>query len=71
MASILRNAVIVFLAINAIFWGLFPHTIHCKFVGAMGVSGCPSHTIHITMGVVAFALAVALAQWEHIMGKKH
>jgi hypothetical protein len=63
--SILRLLAVAFLALNALFWGLFPHSSHCALAKSFGVVKCPPHALHITMGVVAFALAVVTAQWRH------
>ena len=58
---------LAFLITNALFWGLFPHSAHCKvladFNNLLGVSmSCPDHSVHLVMGVVFFLLAVYLAQ---------
>lgn len=60
----LKLLVVVFLSINALFWGLFPHHVHCRFAASLGVTKCPSHWIHITMGVGCFLVAVLVAQWH-------
>lgn len=62
--NILRSIVTLFLAVNALFWGLFPHRTHCRLVAWMGVAKCPSHWLHISMGVIFFLLAVTVAQWH-------
>jgi hypothetical protein len=56
---------VALLVMNALFWGLFPHSAHCGLVGWLGVAKCPSHWIHISMGVVFFLCAVLVAQWRH------
>lgn len=66
----LRLAVVVLLAVNALFWGLFPHSKHCAFAGLLGVKECPPHSLHIAMGVLFFLLAVLVAQWSHFTKKK-
>jgi len=58
-----------FLVINALFWGLFPHSAHCKVLAdinkMIGMSiKCPSHTVHLIMGIVFFILSVYVAQKE-------
>jgi len=65
----LRTFIVAFLALNALFWGLFPHRSHCAFVAALGVAKCPAHSVHIAIGAVAFALAVLTAQWHHFTQK--
>jgi len=52
----------LFLLVNAIFWGLFPHSQHCAFVTKLGAPSCPSHTIHILMGIGSFLAAVVNQQ---------
>ena len=66
------NSVLVgFLLINAVFWGLFPHTSHCQFLNSFNrVIGsnmkCPSHTIHLLMGIVSYLLALYFSQQKYI-----
>lgn len=62
MPIILKYFLVAFLVVNAIFWGLFPHHIHCMLVASFGLKKCPGHWIHITLGFVFFALAVLVAQ---------
>lgn len=56
----------LFLLINAIFWGLFPHTSHCKFVTQMLNMRCPPHYVHLIMGLTCFILAIMVVQWKYI-----
>jgi len=60
-----------FLLINAIFWGLFPHQAHCKVLSdinkLIGSSiKCPSHSIHLIMGVAFFLAAVAYTHRKYL-----
>lgn len=55
------------LATNAIFWALFPHSIHCKVAAAAGIKSCPPHWVHLTIGVVSFLLAILTAQWTYVV----
>ena len=57
-----NNILVVFLVLNALFWGLFPHSTHCNAVAHIMGGACPSHTIHITLGVAMFLLAVYYTQ---------
>ena len=58
----LYNLLVLFLIVNALFWGLFPHSIHCRLASYIGVQDCPSHWVHIGLGVVCFLAAVVVAQ---------
>ncbi len=62
---ILKNILVVFFAINAIFWSLFPHTIHCNFAG-MFLSECPSHGFYLTIGFLSFIIAFIIAQYDYL-----
>ena len=58
---------LAFLITNALFWGLFPHSAHCKVLNDLSkmvnmTIKCPSHMVHITMGIVFFLAAVYVAQ---------
>lgn len=61
----LRIILIVFFAINAIFWSLFPHNIHC-YVAKMVVDVCPPHNIHLIIGLVSFLIAFVIAQYDFL-----
>ncbi len=61
----LKTILIVFFAINAIFWSLFPHNIHCN-VATMVVNICPSHNIHLIIGLVSFLIAFVIAQYDFL-----
>ena len=56
----LKNIIVTFLAINAVFWGLFTHSAHCA-VASLVTNSCLPHHIHVTIGVVCFAAAVLVA----------
>lgn len=68
MNIVLQNILVVFFAVNGIFWALMPHSIHCSLVSNL-LPDCPSHNIHIGFGVFAFIIAVVIAQWEHFTQK--
>lgn len=57
----LKNIIVAFLAINALFWGLFPHSTHCA-VASVFMNSCPPHPIHVSIGVICFMLAVVISQ---------
>ena len=65
MNCLLKNLLVVFLVVNALFWGLMSHKVHCDFV-ALFSNTCPSHTVHLVMGLIAFVLAVIVAQYDYI-----
>ncbi len=65
MNTVLKNLILVFLLVNALFWGLMSHKVHCDFV-AMFSNTCPSHTVHLIMGIIAFLLAVIVAQYDYV-----
>ncbi len=60
--SILFILVTSVLVILAIFWGLFPHSLHCSMLQNIGVTECPSHVVHITMGLIFFVVAIFVRQ---------
>ena len=58
---------LAFLITNALFWGLFPHSAHCKVLNDLSkmvnmTIKCPSHLVHLVSGVVFFLAAVYVAQ---------
>ncbi len=58
----MRQILVVFLIINALFWGLMSHDVHCNFVAKFSKAKCPPHTIHILIGFICFTLAVLISQ---------
>jgi hypothetical protein len=67
---VLALVLVVFLTANAIFWGLFPHRLHCKLAAALRMPVCLPHNAHLTFGVACAAAAFLLAQWDHLYGPK-
>jgi hypothetical protein len=66
MNQLLQNILIFFFAVNAIFWGLMPHSIHCSLVSNL-LPECPSHNIHIGFGIFSFLVATIIAQYKHFL----
>jgi hypothetical protein len=64
-----RQLLVVFFLLNAVFWGLFPHSTHCKTVSQLFGSSvkCPPHIVHLSFGVICFLLAILFAQQEYVI----
>ena len=62
---VIKIILIIFFAINAIFWSLFPHHIHCD-VATMIIPECPPHGIHLIIGLVSFIIAFVIAQYDFL-----
>jgi hypothetical protein len=60
-----KIVLIIFFAINAVFWSLFPHSIHCKLANTF-LDVCPAHNIHLTIGIISFIIAFIIAQYDHL-----
>lgn len=58
---------LIFLVLNAIFWGLFDHGSHCKAVSMFGMKSCPPHWVHLLMGLVFFLAAIYVQQKDYIV----
>lgn len=56
----------LFFALNALFWGLMDHGMHCRLAARLGAKRCPPHMIHLLMGAVCFVIAVVAAQWTYL-----
>ena len=61
----LHTILIIFFAINAIFWSFFPRETHCQFA-KMFLKECPSHNFYLTIGVLSFIIAFVIAQYNHL-----
>lgn len=58
-----KQLLVALLLINAIFWGLFPHSSHCKVAAIFGIKQCPPHWIHVyVMGLLSFVMALYVQQ---------
>lgn len=59
MNWILKYSLLVFLLVNAVFWGLAPHGTHCKVTGIFG-GKCIPHWIHQSIGAICMLLMIVL-----------
>tara|TARA_B100000925_G_scaffold291659_1_gene280619 strand:- start:35 stop:370 length:336 start_codon:yes stop_codon:yes gene_type:complete len=64
----MKELLIAFLILNALFWGLMPHSVHCDLVARFTSTPCPPHMVHLTMGVACFIVAVLIAQTDYLSG---
>lgn len=59
----LKNILVLFFLVNALFWGLASHKSHCKVAKMFGMNNCPPHWIHVyVMGLGSFLVALVLSQ---------
>lgn len=63
MGSVTHIILMIFFLANAVFWGLFPHSTHCKLASMSGIKKCPPHWIHVyVIGLGSFIAALFLQQ---------
>tara|TARA_Y100000817_G_scaffold309209_1_gene298008 strand:+ start:1355 stop:1570 length:216 start_codon:yes stop_codon:yes gene_type:complete len=70
MDNIKEKLILFFLVVNALFWGLFPHSTHCQVFDYLNQVtqlsfNCPSHKTHLFMGFIFYLLAVYYTQRDH------
>jgi hypothetical protein len=58
---------LTFLIVNALFWGLFPHEVHCQLVSEVNKLlklniECPEHKVHLLIGIICYVGAVYVTQ---------
>ena len=59
----LKNLLVVFFLLNALFWGMASHKQHCKVASLFGMKKCPPHWIHVyVMGLGSFIASLYLVQ---------
>jgi hypothetical protein len=59
----IKNILVIFFLVNAIFWGLASHSSHCHLAANIGISNCPPHWIHVyVMGIGFFLVSIFLKQ---------
>ena len=66
-----NSFIISFFLVNALFWSLFPHSAHCSllrdFNKMIGTNiKCPTHSVHIFMGIIFFLITIYFAQKKYI-----
>ena len=59
------DILIVFLVINALFWGLASHSKHCEIANTLGIK-CSPHYVHLLMGLVFFILSIYIKHKSYI-----
>lgn len=62
----MKSALLVFLALNALFWGFASHSQHCKLVSMLGVSNCPPHWVHLLMGICFYFGGIGVSQRSYL-----
>lgn len=63
MEPMFRNIIILFFLINAIFWSMASHDMHCDLISKVGITYCPPHWIHVyVIGLGSFLIAVYIIQ---------
>lgn len=61
----MKEFLIIFLLISALFFGLLPHDIHTDvFTKTIGVK-TPPHIILITCSIISFSLAIFISQEDY------
>jgi len=59
----LKNLLVLFFLLNALFWGMASHKQHCKVASSFGMKTCPPHWIHVyVMGLGSFIVSLYLVQ---------
>lgn len=59
----LKNLLVLFFLLNALFWGMASHKQHCKVASVFGMKKCPPHWIHVyVMGLGSFIASLYLVQ---------
>ena len=58
----LKDIIILLLIVNSLFWGLAPHSLHCKISKMIKVK-CMPHWLHVyVIGLGSFVAALLLKQ---------
>ncbi len=53
-----------FLIVNALFWGLFPHTEKCEMSYFLGIQKCPSFLVHALIGTIFYIFAILIVHFN-------
>ena len=68
MTNILIKLFALFCIANALFWGFFSHSQHCKVASSFGMKTCPPHWIHVYVMAPIFLL---LGLYFYHLGHSH
>ena len=60
--SILSILLTIYFTMLAIFWGLFPYSVQCSIMSNISTKECPSHIVHVAMGIMFFIVAIYIRQ---------
>jgi hypothetical protein len=60
--ELLFDILVILLVINGLFWSLATHSEHCSFARYFKIKKCPSHALHITIGVISLLIAIVIKQ---------
>ena len=60
--KLLYDILVILLLINGLFWSLATHSEHCLLVSFFNIKKCPSHGIHITIGIISLLIAIIINQ---------
>jgi len=64
--KMIKDIIVAFLVVMAIFFGIMPHRVHCDIFRHVSAT-CPSHWIFILNGIIIFALAILFSQWTYVI----
>ena len=67
--GIAKIVLALFFLVNALFWGLWPHSTHCAVAAALGMTKCVPHLVHVVLGIAFFVVAVLIVQWNALFMK--
>lgn len=57
-----NDILVLVLVANAIYWCLFPHSLHCALLKSLSISKCPSHIFHVSFGIICFIISIWIRQ---------
>jgi hypothetical protein len=60
--KLLYDILVILFLINGLFWSLATHSEHCSLASFFNIKKCPSHGIHITIGIVSLLIAIIIKQ---------
>ena len=62
-----KTVLVLFFMANAIFWGLAPHSLHCRVAAMTGMSGCKPHSYHVyVLGLLSYLIAIFIEQGKSL-----
>ena len=61
----LKKILVMFIIMNAVFWGFATHKSHCSILPSF-IKKCPPHWAHLLIGFVLFGIGIVVHNFTYL-----